>query len=340
MYSKHPYDSNVHASTVRANTAAGRPAMHYSAATKAHAAATGTALKVHPLLDPRHRNSKGELIRESLDSATSPQSRPIVVALDKTGSMQKVPPILFDKLSKLMKDLVKHGFIQYPHILTAAFDDVKFQRQVPIEISQFETGNETDDALSKIILTGNGGGNRFESADLILWFLANYSRLDCLDKRGEKGFLFIVSDEKLQPTVSRSEIKDVFDVDVEANIPLEDVMARLSEQYEVFYIMPSGAYYNDDQEITGSLKALFGERFINNSDPELICEVLIGLIAATEGFDVNDIKAALVDENTTADQAQRATDAIVPYAGGLTKKNTGSASEELVGAGSDAVDRI
>jgi hypothetical protein len=337
------YDYVSAASAIAAASTKVGGVMHFSSASVSHARATGTALVVHPLLDPKHKNSRGEFIRESLDSDAHPESRAIAVIFDKTGSMGSVPGILLKELPKLHAGLVKNDFVAHPHILSGAFDDVKVQHDVPIEISQFEAGNETDDAGPKIILTGNGGGNDIESADILLYFLAHFSKLDCLEKRGDKGFLFVISDEMFDRKTRRSELTAVFGDDFPLppeDTPIEATVEKLKKSYEVFYIHPRGGSYQGDKSLTAQMKKLFGERYVVGTDERNICETIIGLIAATEGYDADDITAGLVNVGTSAATAAAVTSALAPYTGGALTKAKAKADGELVAAGADDSGRL
>jgi hypothetical protein len=82
-----------------------------------------TEMKVHEKLDPSKKNKAGRNIRESFDSDTHPESHPVAVIFDVTGSMASVPRIFVEKLGTLMATLVKKDFLQHPHILFGAVGD-------------------------------------------------------------------------------------------------------------------------------------------------------------------------------------------------------------------------
>jgi hypothetical protein len=151
----------------------------------------------------------------------------------------------------------------------------------------------------------------------------------------------VISDERIQEVVLKSEIKTVFDEDVPEDIPIATVMEKLREQYHVFYIHPRGGSYLHDSYVTNQLKQLFGERYVNEngrgSDENLICETIIGLIAATEGADVDDIIKGLTSVGTDEATARAVSNAVVPYGGGraVAKKATATGELATAGAGDD-----
>src|SRR5688572_4065958 len=71
-----------------------------------HAVKTGkAAAKVHSKMNPYQVQ-----VREARDSDTHPESLPIAVLFDVTGSMNSVPRILQENLPKLMGLLLRKGY--------------------------------------------------------------------------------------------------------------------------------------------------------------------------------------------------------------------------------------
>ena len=61
---------------------------------------------------PRIHGSTQSFIKESRDSATHPNSIPIIIALDVTGSMGQIPhSLVIDGLPTLMSTIIQHGFL-------------------------------------------------------------------------------------------------------------------------------------------------------------------------------------------------------------------------------------
>lgn len=298
-----------------------------------------TATAVHEALDPKKKNKAGKIIRESLDSDGAPNSRAIAVIFDETGSMASVPRLFVLKLQKLMAALVKKAFIPDPHILFGAVGDA-FSDRVPLQLGQFEGGNEIDDTLTNIYLEGNGGGGApQESYDLAMYFLEKYAVMDCLNKRGEKGLLFMLGDERVYPVVSKAHVKKFIGDDLEADIPIAEMVEKLKKKFEVFWIMPGGTNHWDDHDVIDPMRKLFGQNYILLENPEDVCEVIISTIGLALGYDLDDVGSALKDIGSDADSISRASKALVPLAkAGIAK--TVTASGALVEVGSDDVKRL
>src|SRR5215470_12941620 len=147
------------------------------------------AKAVHPDLDPR-----GVTTGESRDSAEHPTSLAIAVLFDVTGSMGNVPRVLQEKLPQLLGLLVRKGYVAHPQIMFGAIGDATCDR-APLQVGQFESDNRMDGDLERILLEGGGGGQKTESYELALYFMARHTATDCFEKRGKRGYLFIIGDE-------------------------------------------------------------------------------------------------------------------------------------------------
>src|SRR6266536_4548759 len=168
------WSTDVYTAAARFRAATGASAFAYS---------DGGARRVHPALDPH-----GVDIRESRDSAEHPQSLAIAVLFDVTGSMGSVPRTLQAKLPQLLGLLLRKGYAKDPQILFGGIGDATCDR-APLQIGQFESDNRMDDDLSRILLEGGGGGQKTESYELAMYFMARHTSIDCLEKRGKRGYL-------------------------------------------------------------------------------------------------------------------------------------------------------
>ena len=151
------------------------------------------ARSVHPDLDPFDVGR-----RESRDSDEHPQSLAIAVLFDVTGSMGGVPRTLQKKLPKLLGLLKDSGYVSDPQLMFGAIGDATCDR-APLQVGQFESDNRMDGDLERILLEGGGGGQKTESYELAMYFMARHTATDCFEKRGKRGYLFIIGDEMPYP---------------------------------------------------------------------------------------------------------------------------------------------
>lgn len=260
--------------------------------------------KAAPTLDAKANlkmTTSGFKGRESRDSAEHPTSLAIITMLDVTGSMATVPQIVQQNLPKLMGLLTRKGYVEHPHILTMAIGDASTD-QAPLQVGQFEAGIEIENDLTNLFLEGNGGGQQppRESYDLGMYFVANHTATDCFDKRGKKGYVFIMGDEMPYDTTTKEQIEEHIDTKVEADVKLEDTLAKLKERYHVFFILPNQtSHYNDHRMISRWTELLGDDHFFKLENPTGICELIASIIGTNEGeTDLDDIEQDLKDMGT------------------------------------------
>src|SRR5438552_444688 len=178
-----------------------------------HAIRNGAADRaVHPKMDPR-----GVRVRESRDSDAHPESHAVVVLFDVTGSMQGVPRVLQAHLPKLMGLLIRKGYLDHPQILIGAIGDATCDA-APLQVGQFESGIEIEEDLGKLYLEGGGGGHITESYELALYFMARHTATDCYEKRGRRGYLFVIGDEIPYAKVKRKEVTAIIGKELQKDL--------------------------------------------------------------------------------------------------------------------------
>ncbi|MFI5491555.1 hypothetical protein [Actinoplanes sp. NPDC051859] len=245
--------------------------------TSAFAYSDSGARKAHPALDPR-----GVTARESRDSDEHPQSTPIAVLFDVTGSMRSVPRVLQTKLPQLLGLLTRKGYAADPHLMFGAVGDATCDR-VPLQVGQFESDNRMDDDLARIVLEGGGGGGRRESYELAMYFMARHTALDSLARRGRRGYLFLIGDEMPYRQVKPKEVAKFVGDQLSEPIGVEAMLAELQRSYDVYFIMPTAAGWGGDAEILGEWRALLGQQVIELDDLDAVCETIALTVGLGEG---------------------------------------------------------
>jgi len=263
--------------------------------TSAFAYSDSGARKAHPALDPMNVG-----LRESRDSDEHPHSTPIAVLFDVTGSMGTVPRTLQTKLPQLLGLLTRKGYAADPHIMFGAIGDATCDR-VPLQVGQFESDNRMDEDLARIVLEGGGGGQRTESYELAMYFMARHTSLDSVTRRGRRGYLFIIGDEMAYPQVKPKEVKRFTGDRLGEPIAVEAILAELRRSFEVYYILPAAAGWGGDPEILGYWRGLLGQHVIELDDLDAVCETIaltVGL--GEESIDLAAGLADLVDVGSAA----------------------------------------
>ncbi|MDI2131545.1 hypothetical protein [Yinghuangia seranimata] len=289
------------------NASTGRSAFAYNDSTVK--SVPRSSWKAHADLDPR-----GVGVRESRDSDEHPTSLAISILFDVTGSMGSVPITLQTKLAELFGLLLRKGYVDHPQILFGAIGDATCDR-VPLQVGQFESDNRMDDQLGTILLEGGGGGQKTESYELAMYFMARHTELDCLDKRGKRGYLFVIGDEMPYGRVKKREVEAVIGDTIGEDIPVEAIVAELQRKFEVYYILPAGASYVGDTEVLGIWKKLLRQNVIELDDLDAVCETIaltIGL--AEDAIDLDEGLGHLRDVGSTDTQVGSVSRALSAYA--------------------------
>ena len=259
------------------------------------------AAGAHESLDPKLTNKAGEHegknIREAMDSDEHPTSTPIAVLFDVTGSMGGIPKVLQTKLPNLHGLLQRKGYVEDPQIMFGGIGDA-YSDRVPLQIGQFESDNAMDDDLGNIFLEGGGGGGCHESYELAAYFMARHTHLDIAKKRGGKGYLFIIGDERIYDTVSAEQVRRLIggvSAEQAENISTKDIFEELKAKFEVFFLFAAQGSYSEadtlDGKYGGGVRAgaamgwreLLGENALTLDDANAVCETIALTLGVMEG---------------------------------------------------------
>src|SRR5271166_399556 len=278
------------------------------------------AAKVHDTLNIHNK------IREARDSKEHPNSIPIAVMFDQTGSMAGVPKIMQANLPKLMGLLLRKGYCEDPQVLFGAIGDYVNREKAPLQVGQFESGIEMDDNITNIFLEGQGGGSYQESYQNALYFFGHRTSCDAFEKRGKKGYLFLIGDEMPYSRSSETELRALIADTIEVGATIEQIIAAVTEKWEVFFIIPKGTSHFSDPELFNHWANLLSPQHVMKlEDPAAICETIGLTIGVCEGTAGDDLHADLKDVGTTATIATVATSSVSAIAAdrALAKVGTG-----------------
>lgn len=197
--------------------------------------------KLSQSLDP-----KKAILRESRDSDLNPESTPIIIAVDVTGSMGFIPNALAkEELPKLFTKIYTEKPVTDPHVMIMGIGDAYYD-QAPLQVSQFEAGEEQlASQLSELYLERGGGGNDSESYELAWHFAANRTSIDSFEKRGKKGFIFTIGDELPNlSSINNSTMQNIYGPDVQYEGNLASMLEDVKKQYTIFHIIAEeGSFY-------------------------------------------------------------------------------------------------
>lgn len=247
---------------------------------------------IHPTLEPR-----GLGIRESRDSVAHPNALAIGVFLDVTGSMGRIPEQLIrHKLGSLMDTLIDHG-IDDPQVMFSAIGD-HYSDRAPLQVGQFESGTEElNVCLSRIFLEGGGGGQNLESY-LLAWLIAGrHTSIDCFEKRGHKGFLFTIGDEKCWDQVDAGRLQNIMGYRQADPVGAQELLEEAQKMYHVFHIHINETGYRNNPVIMDYWRDLLGERFLVLDNHAALAELIASTVALINGVELEQITRSF-DPNT------------------------------------------
>lgn len=250
---------------------------------------------LHPTLDPLN-----VAIRESRDSAIHPAARAVILACDVSGSMGIIADHLIrghadgtGGLDTVFRDLIDRKVVTDPHVMIMAVDDYEATGKGTIQISQFEADPTTlSEQLKEVWLVHGGGGNNHESYLLPLYFAARHTSIDCLEKRGQKGFLFTIGDEEPHMLLHRHAVKSLIGDSLQADISAADMIEQCSRMYEIFHvIIEEGSHVRTRgiKKVFDPWNELLPQRVIKLSDHTKLGEVIVSAIQVLEGVDKDKV---------------------------------------------------
>lgn len=188
-----------------------------------------TSTSLNPQMDIKNK------IRECVDSEEHPNAFPIIIGLDVTGSMGRIPyELITNSLPQIMKKIMDEG-IKDPQVCFLGIGDSRCDN-APLQVGQFESSDELMEKWLKLVyLEGHGGGNGGEDYGLAWYFAARCTSVDSFKKHGRKGVVITIGDEPIHMTISRNAIKEIFG-SAEANINVVDLLNEARSEWDIYHI--------------------------------------------------------------------------------------------------------
>ena len=225
-------------------------------------------------------NPKFIQVREARDSEEHPNSTPIAIGVDVTGSMGYLSSeIIKNSLNELMKKLYSTKLVEDPQLMFAAIGDTT--DEAPLQVTQFESDIRIAEQLMELWIEGAGGDSP-EDYQLLWYFLAKHTDIDCFNKRGKKGFCFTIGDAAFHDSVTGGNIKTIFNDD--AKLYRTSELAKMaSEKYELFHIDLNAGKMSASKYIPGRVIS------VSPSEVKYLPEIIIAAIQLISGKTNDDI---------------------------------------------------
>lgn len=232
------------------------------------------------------------VIRESFDSPANPESTPIILSVDDTGSMGHLAELIIKTgLGTIMENIIAKKPVTDPHVCMSIFGDA-YCDSAPFQATQFEADIALVKQIEKFYIESGGGGNNGESYMLPWFFAVNKTNCDAIRKHGRKGYIFTAGDENCLPLVTGDQIKRIFGITCEfKELKSSDLLAICQRDWEVFHLItPTDA--TRQQDAINNWKKLLCERAIVVEDWKRLPEIIVSLMQVNEGQDKDDVVSA------------------------------------------------
>lgn len=222
-----------------------------------------------PELNPK------DVIRECCDSAEHPNTIPVILALDVTGSMGDAALKVAGELNTIMTNLYES--VKDVEFMIMGIGDFDYD-DAPLQVSQFESDIRIAAQLDKVYFEMGGGGNGWESYTAAWAFAIKQTKLDCW-KRGKKGVIITMGDEPFNPYIPCEKYQAVTghgsDFEMGRNIESDKLYEQVKELYDVYHI---NVNHKPRQVDISGFKNMIGEDHVFdvpvNGVPEVIAQIV------------------------------------------------------------------
>ena len=214
------------------------------------------------------------VLRECVDCKEHPNTKPIILALDVTGSMGSTAIEVQKKLNPIMKEIYKK--ITDAEIMVMAIGDLAYDDS-PIQISQFESDIRIAENLDKIYFENGGGGNDYESYTAAWYMGIKHCKLDCW-ARGKKGLIITMGDEPINPYLPKSQLEYVTGDILQDKIETSKLYEEAAEKYEIYHICVQSGSYPDQTRQKDTFAKVIGNQHVFISSVDNISKTITNIV--------------------------------------------------------------
>lgn len=231
--------------------------------------------KIAPELDPMG------VIRECCDSEEHPNTKPVILALDVTGSMGGASVKVAKKLNVIMTELYEK--VKDVEFLIMGIGDLSYDI-APIQASQFESDIRIAEQLDKIYFEGGGGGNSYESYTAAWYFGLNQCKLDCWN-RGKKGIIITLGDEPLNPYLPMSPLELSTGNKIQGDVETDELFKEVIQKYDVYHLAVEDretSYWGYVDRIKFSFGKYLDDNHLKVVNMDNLANTIIDIVANSE----------------------------------------------------------
>lgn len=219
-------------------------------------------------LDPKN------VIRECVDSTEHPNTKPVILALDVTGSMGRAAMEVAKQINVVMTKLYEN--VTDVEFLVMGIGDLAYDC-APIQASQFESDIRIAEQLDKIYFEGGGGGNSYESYTAAWYFGLNHTKLDCW-KRGQKGVIITMGDEPMNPYLPKKALSAVTGDDLQSDVETAQLYADASEKFDIYHLYVKHGYGRYQEDVHKTFGQFLDEKHLKDTSVDKIADDIIEIV--------------------------------------------------------------
>ncbi len=214
------------------------------------------------------------VMRECVDSVEHPNTKPVILALDVTGSMGRAAMEVAKQINVVMTKLYEN--VADVEFMVMGIGDLAYD-DAPIQASQFESDIRIAEQLDKIYFEGGGGGNAYESYTAAWYFGLNHTKLDCWN-RGQKGVIITMGDEPMNPYLPKKALSAVTGDDLQSDVETARLYADASEKFDIYHLYVKHGYGRYQDDVHKTFGQLLDANHLKDTSVDKIADDIIDIV--------------------------------------------------------------
>lgn len=224
---------------------------------------------------------------ESKDSLEY-ERKPIILALGAKDSMERLLPYIVNEgMPRLILEAREYD------IMSMKVGNVTNANGRPIQITRFASGEEALNQFKELDFKSS----QWNTSYVLPWyFAAKHTKLDCYDKRGQKGFLFTFGDDGPAPSLAAHEVREVFGKQDSLGVrrlTASECLKMASEKFNCYHIIMKGYAY--DSYVESRWRELMGSHVCILDNHKYMPELVTTILSMYEGYSKTEALAKLDD---------------------------------------------
>lgn len=245
------------------------------------------ARRLDAALDPQN------VIRECCDSEEHPDTIPVILGLDVTGSMGQTAVEVAKKLNVIMTKLYEE--VKDVEFMIMGIGDLSYDH-CPIQASQFESDIRIAEQLDKVYFEFGGGGNMYESYTAAWYFGSRHTKLDCW-KRNKRGIIITMGDERLNPYLPKATLTKVTGDMLQSDVETKDLYEEAKEKFDIYHLNVDHRGKYDAESIRSSFMEYLDEQHFQTVSLDNIVETIIEIVRSATMKSPEEKKIAGTNSN-------------------------------------------